>query len=335
MSEEKRLLKFLEELEDNYGPIVVDKDRKLTVISTGSLSLDVSIGVGGIPRGRFTELYGPESSGKTTLALSIAKDALSKGNTVLYVDAENGLDFSYIEAIIGDFDRDNFVLVVPESAEQAFEICEEAIASVDSEGIPIFNLIVLDSLAALSPEKEQKDKLTDANVALLPRVLTRFLRRNAYKVKNSDVAFLFLNQVRDKIGSYISGYETPGGHALKHFSTVRIALTKGQAITRGDQREKVGINAKFLIKKNKLAAPFRGHYIPIMFGEGIDYYRDVVEFAKFLGVLKQHGAYYRFENENIGQGVVKAARTLENNKETLDKIVKLCYNVINGGTNEG
>ena len=295
------------------------------------MSLDVSIGVGGIPRGRFTELYGPESSGKTTLALSIAKDALSKGSTVLYIDAENGLDFSYIESIIGEFDKDKFILVVPESAEQAFQISEDAISSKDAEGNAVFNLVVLDSLGAVSPEKEQTDSLTDANVALLPRVLTRFLRRNAFSLKEGNIAFLFLNQVRDKIGSYIAGYETPGGHALKHFAAVRIALTKGQAITQtSDKSKKVGINAKFLIKKNKLSAPFRGHYIPIMFGKGIDYHRDVLEFAKFLGVVKQNGSYFRFGEESLGQGAVKASRYLKENKEILDKIVEMCYNIIDG-----
>ena len=315
--------KFREDMQDKYGDAtLVTNESHLDagVISTGSLSLDVSLGVGGIPRGVFTEIVGPESSGKTTVALSIASQALKDGISVLYLDAERSLDYRYVKSIIGDFDESLLTLLSPETAEDFFSVAEEAIASL------AFGLIILDSLGALSPQKELDDDLTDANVALLPRLLTKWLRRNSFKVKASNVAFIFLNQVRDNIGSYVKSYVSPGGNALKHFLTMRISFTKGQKIKVGDEVR--GILTRFTISKNKLAPPFRAGLLPIIFGTGVDYYRDVVEFSKRLGVLRQSGAYYKFEGETLGQGVDRTIEALKKSPETLDKIVEMCYNIL-------
>ncbi len=317
-----RIKDFLKNFVDEYGEssVVNNIDRELDVISTGSLSLDISLGIGGIPRGRFTEIVGPESSGKTTLALTIAKEAMLKGDNVLYLDAERSLDAEYVSKIVGEFDTDKLIILSPQTAENFFSVAEDAINS------GAFGLVILDSLGAVSPEKELTDELTDANVALLARLLTKWLRRNSFMVKEHNIAFVFLNQVRSSIGSYMKGYVSPGGNALKHYKSIEIKLTKGGKID--VKGEIFGIITKFTISKNKLAPPFRSSTIPIVFGKGVDYYRDVLEFATKLGVIRRAGAYYRFDEVTLGQGIVKSKQYLSTNPETLDKIIEMCYNIV-------
>jgi recombination protein RecA len=315
---------FLAEIIDNYGEsaIVTEKDfSERGVIPTGSLSLDISMGTGGVPRGMYTQIFGPESSGKTTIALSIADQAMKMGLNVLYLDAERSLDYKYVNSIIGDFDDSKLKILSPDAAEDFFSVAEDAI---DSD---IFELIIMDSLAGLSPRKEQEDDLEDANVALLPRLLTKWLRRNSFKIKKKNIAFVFLNQVRDPIGSYMGGYVAPGGNALKHFEAIKIKLTKGGKIT-GKDKDITGVISKFVVVKNKLAPPYRGATIPIMFGTGVDKIRDVLEFAKTLGVVRLSGSFYRLGEETLGQGVEKAKQYLSTTPDTLDKIIKICYNTV-------
>lgn len=318
----KKSENFYDLLENEYGDYRTKRDLsdkgKILSIPTSSLSLDISTGVGGIPLGRFTELYGNEGSGKTTLALCISNQAIKLGFKVLYIEPENTLDLNLAERIIEEFTEENFVLMQPETMEETLEIAELGIRSGD------FNLIVLDSIGALAPEKIFKDKLTDANVALLARLLTTWVQRNAHAVRNNDVAFLGINQVRDKIGAYISSFETPGGHQWKHHASLRVQLSRMADIEQGD--EKIGINTRFTIKKNKLAPPYRTFYLPIIFGEGVDSLRDIVEFSTMLGVLERRGPYYKFEDVSLGIGMNNTIEYLKENGETLDKIVKVCYN---------
>jgi recombination protein RecA len=243
---------------------------------------------------------------------------------VLYIDVENQLDLNYARALIAGLDTKRFIIAQPETAEQVFQLTEKAINSGE------FSVIVLDSVGALSPEKEKEDEFTDANVALTPRALSKFFRRDAYAIRQNNVAFLFINQVRDKIGAYIATFETPGGHALKHYTSLRIQLTASEQIKQGDQV--VGIQSKFVIKKNKLAPPFRSATFPIMFGKGIDSIRDIVQFGVKLGTIKTRGAYFYFEDENLGQGSLAAMETISKKPDLLDKIVKTCYNIV-GTTN--
>lgn len=330
----KKILNFQEEIEDKYGDYIVFDESKdkdiIRTISTGSLSLDVSTGVGGIPIGRFTELYGAESSGKTTLAVNICKTVVNSGKKALYIDAENTLDFSYIEAIVGNFNRSNLVLVQPETAEQSLSIAESGINSEE------FEIIVLDSIGSLAPQKEKEKDLTDANVALLPNLMTRFARRNAFAVRKGNTAFLGINQVRDKIGGYVTAFDTPGGHSWKHILSLKIMLSKAEDIVKQTDGRKdiLGILSRFTIKKNKLAPPFRTFTLPIIFGKGVDYYKDVVEFSEMLGVIQKKSAYYYFEDVTLGQGKDKTAGYLLENPQILDKIVKQCYNVVNKKTGE-
>jgi len=311
---------FIETLIDQLGEeLIVKENVKVDVISTGSLSLDSSIGIGGIPRGRITEIFGAEGSGKSSLALSIARSAIKQGLKVLYVDAENMINYETVADLLGeDLNKENLVILQPETAEENLTSCEIGIKSGE------FGLIVLDSVGALSPEVEKKKELTDLTVGIVPKLLTLWLRRNAVLIGRSNVAFLIINQVRDQIGSYVHAFSTPGGHALKHFASVRISLSKGEEIKQGT--ESVGINVKFTVKKNKLAPPFRSFLIPLYFGKGIDSIRDTILFSEMLGVLKKKGSYYVFEKETIGQGVSKTAEMLSNNPDLLDKIRQICYN---------
>ena len=314
---------FLTEIVDKFGDsVLVDSTDVVDVIPTGSISLDVSIGVGGIPRGKITELFGSESSGKTTLAISVVKNALKLGLKSLYIDAENMLDYGLLRDMVGqEFNKEQLVILNPETAEDAFNMIEMGLGSGD------FQLIILDSVGSMAPKKEQEDDFEDANVALLARLVTKFLRRNAHVIAEKNIALLLLNQVRSKIGAYMASFETPGGHALKHFTSLRISLSRGQEMKIGN--DTVGIMTKFVIKKNKLSAPFRSFTIPIVFGKGIDEYSDAVDFCSMLGVIKKKGSYYKFEDVTLGQGKLQAGDYLEKHPETLDKIKVSVYNVLN------
>jgi recombination protein RecA len=312
-------------IEDGYSKYVVTEEEgfeEAEPLPTGSLSLDVAIGIGGLPRGKFTTIYGAESSGKTTISLSIANIVREIGEETLYIDVESGLDYPYVNAVVGGFDPSYLTIVRPETAEQALEVAEAGIRAKK------FGLIVLDSVGALAPQKLKDDDLGDDNVALLARMLAKFLPRNAYKLKETNTAFLFVNQVRDKIGSYMGGYTMPGGHALYHQCSVIIFLGKGQPIKEG--KETTGILSKFTVKKNKVAKPFMTGFIPLRFGMGIDFGRDALDFAVSLGVVNRSGSWYSFDGERIGQGANKASAYLLENPEILDKIKELCYNVTLG-----
>jgi recombination protein RecA len=325
----KKETSFLEDMQDKYPQYLKTEDKPLTAISTGSISLDYATGIGGIPRGRFTEIYGAESGGKTTLALSISKTVVDNKGKVLYIDAENGLDWTYIKAIVGyNVTKDNFYLVQPETAEQSFTIAEKGLR--DKE----FDLIVVDSVAALASNREMEAELEGANVAEISRILSRFSKRNPYSMRNADTAFVFINQVRDKIGSYVPMLETPGGHALKHICSLRImlnpGLSKDDKIYLGDVV--IGTYTKFTIKKSKVGAPGKSYAFPIMYGKGIDTVTDTILFGATIGAVMKSGAWYSYydvdtnEEVKLGQGIIKSVKFLRENKEVLDKITKMIYN---------
>jgi len=312
---------LLDEISDKYSDdVLVDSESKLDIIPTGITSLDVSIGVGGIPRARITEIFGPESAGKTTLALGISKHANEQGLKVLYIDVENMLDYAYAKTLVGELDTKNFVIVQPNTGEDALRIARSGIASGE------FGLVIIDSVGALAPEKEKEGDIEDQQYALVPKLITKFLRLVAYDVRVQNVALVFINQVRDNIGSYIKSFSVPGGHALKHYCSLRIQLKKGEQIKVKD--EVIGINISFTIIKNKLAAPYRSAVIPLMFGTGVDELRDLINFADMLGVLHKGGAYYKYGDFVLGKGTVATMQYLTENKETLDKIKNSCYNSI-------
>lgn len=305
-----------------------EKDNETDVIPTGILSLDISTGVGGIPRGKFTEIYGPESAGKTTLALHIASEAIKKDLRVLYVDVEHSVDLNLSYNIIGSkiYDSDYFLHAEPELMEDSLKLCEIAIQNNE------YDLIILDSIGSLVPKKVKKDELEDRNVGLLATRLTTFIQRNVYNIDFNNIAFVGINQIRDKIGSFFSGWETPGGHAWKHILSLQIELRATTKIK--NDEDVVGVNSKFVIKKNKLAPPYRTYYIPIRFGYGVDVYEDLVDFACTMGIITKAGAFYRFEDEKLGHGKVKTLEFLKNNSEILDRIKEMCYSIIHTSEKE-
>lgn len=322
MAKKKENLNILDVLKAEFGDEHFESSADVEkVIPTGSLSLDVSTGVGGIPVGRFTAIYGPESSGKTTLALSIAREALKLEGSVLFIDMEQTLHSPYANKIMGEYyDNEKFIIARPKTAEQAFNICETAIGSGE------LSLIIFDSIGSILPEKELEDDFGDRNVALAARLVTTFLRRNGFLVRQHNISFVFINQVRDKIGSYFGVFEMPGGHALKHWASIVIRLFKGKDIEDSD-KNKIASNFKYYFEKNKVGIPYRSGEFPIIFGEGIDYYRDVLNFASMLGVVASRGPYKAFGDDTIGLGIDNSITELKENSDLLDKIEKMCYNV--------
>lgn len=312
---------YLKRLQDEFDDFSSELSDKIEVIPTGSISLDASTEIGGIPRGRISMIYGPFSSAKTTLCLNIAKNATQMGLEVMYIDAENTIDGKYIKDIVGELPKERFKLYQPDTAENSLTICELGIRSGK------YQLIVLDSIGALAPEEELKKELVENSMTLIPRLLSKFLRRNTYLVKKNNVALVIVNQVRSNIKSYMGSYDVPGGNALKHFTSLWIALSRGSLIKQAD--EEIGIYSSFVIKKNKLGRPFRSHTFPLIFGEGIDRIWNVIEFADMLGVLQKKGSFYSYEGSTLGQGVVKTKAFLKENPEVLDKIEKECYNLVN------
>ena len=322
----KKAKTFLDDILEEFGDKVLDNHNKvIEAISTGCLSLDTSIGIGGIPKGMITELSGPEGSGKTTVALNTAKVLANQGGKTLYIDVENLLNTSILKAVLGeDAKVENIIILSPDSAEVAFMMAEKGISSGE------FDLIVIDSIGAMASKKEKEVEFDKDTMGQLPKLVGRFIKRNIYDIRTSNIALLALNQVRDNVGAYRGGFKTPGGHQLGHESAVRISLTKGENLTRG--KEIVGILTKFVVKKNKLSSPFRSFTIPIIFGQGIDYLSDLIDFAKLLGVIKGAGAYYKLDDLTLGMGKAATREFLLENKDTLAQIVEMCYNMVNKQT---
>ena len=324
----KKKDKSFDDLLNEYKRFIATKDdvRPFDPISTGTISIDVSTGIGGIPRYRWSNIWGPKSSGKTTLALNICKSALNnKDGKVLYIDIEAGLDWSRIENIVGVdllYDADGearFILIQPATSEQSFEIAEVGIESNE------FDVIVFDSIGALAPSLEKDNKFTESTVGLNSRLLGKFLRRNSETLIHSDkTAFLFINQLRADIGNRYNEHVQPGGYQLEHALSMEIRLYSARRIKVGDSL--VGSQTKFTISKNKCAIPWKTAELYITFGKGVDREKDAMEFAKLIGVIQLRGSYYYFEGESIEAGMVKSIERLENDKELLDRIEKMCYN---------
>jgi len=313
---------FIEKIIEQFGDDSVETTAEIpSIIPTGSFSLDVSTCIGGIPKARYSHIWGPESSGKTTLAVTIAGECLDAGGKVLYIDIEQTLDSILLLDILGDrLDNENFILIRPEVAEDSFKIAEMAIRSGNMD------LIIFDSVGALVTNVELESDFEDQHYAPLARTMTSFLKRNAFAVRVNEVAFIFLNQVRDKIGGYIKMFQLPGGHALKHYASLGISLFKTSYIENSD-KVRIGNMVKFSIEKSKVGIPYRTAAFPLIWGEGIVYLRDVLTFAGTLGVVKSRGPYKVFQEQTLGLGIVKSMEYLSENQDVLDKIKEMCYNV--------
>ena len=283
----------------------------IPAISTTSLSLDAAVGVGGVPRGRIVEIYGPESSGKTTLALHIVAEAQKAGGVAAYIDAEHAMDADYAGKLGVDIDQ--LLISQPDSGEQALEIAE---ALVRSNGVDV---IVVDSVAALVPRAELDGEMGDSLPGLQARLMSQALRKLTAIVAQSNTCFIFINQIREKIGVMFGNPETTtGGRALKFYSSLRLDIRRIGAIKDGDRV--VGNRTKVKVAKNKVAPPFRECEFDIMYGEGISREGDLLDLAVVQRAVEKSGAWFSYKGERLGQGRENAKQALKDNPEILRKI---------------
>src|SRR6201989_2210666 len=283
----------------------------ISVISTGSISFDAALGVGGVPRGRVIEIYGPESSGKTTITLQIIAEAQKAGGLAAFVDAEHALDPVYAKKL--GVDVDSLLVSQPVYGEQAVEIVE---ALVRSNAIDV---LVVDSVAALVPKAELDGEMGDSHVGLQARLMSQALRKLTGTVAKSPTSLIFINQIREKIGVMFGNPETTtGGRALKFYSSVRIDIRRIAAVKDGDAV--VGSRTKVKIVKNKVAAPFREAEFDILYGEGISREGDVLDLAVANNVVEKSGAWFSYSGERIGQGRENVRQYLKDNRDTFDRI---------------
>jgi recombination protein RecA len=293
-------------------------------LSTGSLTLDIALGIGGIPKGRIAEIYGPESSGKTTLCLHVVAEAQKRGGMAAFIDMEHALDPTYAARIGVDLDR--LYISQPDTGEQAMEITEMLVRS------GALDVIVIDSVAALVPRAEIEGEMGDAHVGLQARLMSQALRKLAGAIKQSNVAVLFTNQIREKVGIVYGSPETqPGGRALKFYASVRMDIRRIQAIKVGG--ETVGNRTKVKVTKNKVAAPFREAEFDIMFYEGgISKTGEIVDLGVDLGIIDKRGAFFRYNDGLLGQGRENSKQFLRENGEIASEIEQQIRSINAGNT---
>jgi recombination protein RecA len=313
----KALAAALSQIEKQFGKGSVMRlgdagaTYEVDTIPTGSLGLDIALGVGGIPRGRVTEIYGPESSGKTTITLQIIAEAQRAGGLAAFVDAEHALDPGYAKKL--GVDVDNLLVSQPDSGEQALEITE---ALVKSGAIDV---LVVDSVAALVPKAELDGEMGDSHMGLQARLMSQALRKLTGTISKSRTALIFINQIREKIGVMFGNPETTtGGRALKFYSSVRVDIRRIAAIKDGDAV--TGNRTKVKIVKNKVAAPFREAEFDILYGEGISREGDVLDLAVANNIVEKSGAWYSYSGERIGQGRENTRNFLKENKDIFAKM---------------
>ncbi|MGH9513305.1 MAG: recombinase RecA [Terriglobales bacterium] len=283
----------------------------ISVIPTGAISFDAALGVGGFPRGRVVEIFGPESSGKTTIALQVIAEAQKTGGMAAFVDAEHALDPGYAKKL--GVDVDNLLVSQPDYGEQALEITEALVRS------GAIDVLVVDSVAALVPKAELDGEMGDSHMGLQARLMSQALRKLTGTVSKSRTCLIFINQIREKIGVMFGNPETTtGGRALKFYSSVRIDIRRIAAIKEGDVV--TGSRTKIKVVKNKVAAPFREAEFDIMYGEGISREGDLLDIAANSGLLEKSGAWYSYKGERIGQGRENARQFLKDNKDTMAKL---------------
>ena len=303
-------------IEKTYGKGAVMKlgkapDYNVDVIPTGSMTLDMALGIGGVPRGRIVEIYGPESSGKTTVALHVASQAQKLGGEVAFNDVEHALDPVYAKAL--GVDIDNLLVSQPDSGEQALEIAEALVRS------GAIDCIVLDSVAAMVTKAEIEGDMGDTHVGLLARLMSQAMRKLTSVISKSNCVAIFINQVREKIGVVYGNPETtPGGRALKFYSSVRIEVRKGEPIKNG--AEIIGARTKCKVVKNKVAPPFKECEFDMMFGQGIDRVGEVCDLAVDLDIIKKSGAWFSYNGQKIGQGRENAKEYLRSNPDIMKEI---------------
>ena len=291
------------------------------VIPTGSLTLDMALGVGGIPKGRVVEIYGPESSGKTTVALHVVAEAQRKGGEAAFIDAEHALDPVYAKNL--GVDIDNLIVSQPDTGEQALEIAEALVRS------GALDVVVIDSVAALVPKAEIEGEMGSNHVGLLARLMSQALRKLTGITSKSGTAVIFINQIREKVGVVYGNPETtPGGRALKFFSSVRLEVRRQEAIKNGT--EIIGNKTKVKVVKNKVAPPFKEAEFDIMYGEGISKLGNIIDVAVSFDIIKKSGAWFSYDGERLGQGRDNVKKYMEENPEFTQMIEQKVRLVLSG-----
>jgi len=300
--------------------------KEIGVISTGAVSLDLALGIGGVPRGRVVEIYGPESSGKSTLALHIVANAQKNNGVAAYIDAEHALDPSYAKKI--GVNIDNLMISQPDSGEEALNIAETLARS------SAVDLIVIDSVAALVPKNELEGEIGDSFMGLQARMMSQALRKLTSSLARSNTCAIFINQIREKIGVIFGNPETTtGGRALKFYSSVRMDIRRAASI-KGNDNVEVGIRAKVKVLKNKMAPPFRIAEFDIFFNEGISYIGSLLDVAVDLSIIDKKGTWFSFEGNRLGQGRDAARETLKSNPKMLKNIQEKVMNTLEEKTVE-
>ena len=309
-------------IEKEYGKgaimdISSENPIKVEAVSSGSLAIDSALGIGGYPKGRIVEVYGPESSGKTTIALHAIAEVQKTGGIAAFIDAENALDIEYAKALGVDFTPGKFFLSQPDSGEQALDIAEKLILS------GAIDIIVIDSVAALVPKAEIDGVMGANHIGLQARLMSQALRKLTGQINKANTIALFINQLREKVGVMFGSPEvTTGGRALKFYSTVRIDVRKGEAI-KGADSEILGNRTKIKIVKNKVAPPFKIAEVDIMFGEGISKIGETLDFAVDLNIINKSGSWFSYNGERLGQGRENIKKVFEENEELYNEIYHL------------
>lgn len=312
----KALKLTMDKLEKDYGKgsvmMLGDKAQAMQeVISTGSIGLDVALGIGGLPRGRVVEIYGPESSGKTTLATHVIAEAQKKGGMCAFIDAEHAFDSSYAKKL--GVDIDNLLISQPDYGEQALEIADRLILS------GALDVVVIDSVAALVPKSELEGEMGDSKMGLHARLMSQALRKLTATISKTNTICIFINQMREKIGVMFGNPETTtGGNALKFYASVRLDIRRMTQIKDGDSA--VGNHVKVKVVKNKVAPPFRAAEFDIIFGEGISKTGEIIDMGTELGVIQKSGSWYSYNNDKLGQGRDAVKQLLVDNPELAREI---------------
>lgn len=313
---EKALKSVLDKIEKTFGKgsimnMASQEIEDIEVIPTGSLNLDIALGVGGYPKGRIVEIYGPESSGKTTLAIHAIAECQKQGGFAAIIDAENAFDRSYAEALGVDLSK--LWISQPDTGEQALDIAENLIRS------SAMDLIVIDSVAALTPKGEIEGDMGENRVGLHARLMSQALRKLAGIINRTKTTCIFINQLREKIGAYGNPETTTGGNALKYYASVRLDIRKSTPIKDADG-EVIGNLTKVKVAKNKVAPPFRRAEFDIMFGRGISKVGEIVDVGADLDIIRKSGSWYSYEDTKLGQGRDKAIEILNENPDLLELI---------------
>jgi recombination protein RecA len=317
MSDRKKALDMaLSKIEKQFGKGSImklgEQDlQKIAVIPSGSLAVDVALGVGGYPRGRVIEIYGPESSGKTTVALHAIAEAQRKGGNAAFIDAEHALDPTYARAL--GVNIEELLLSQPDTGEQALEIAEALVRS------GAVDIVVVDSVAALVPKAEIEGEMGDSHVGLQARLMSQALRKLSGVINKSKTTAIFINQIREKIGVMFGNPETtPGGRALKFYSSVRLEVRRAETLKQGN--DIMGNKARIKVVKNKVAPPFKQAEVDIMYGEGISKEGEILDIGSDLDIVLKSGAWYSYKEERLGQGRENAKQFLKENKEVMAEI---------------